>query len=295
MNNFREVLARMNFNLWQSLGLHVIPNHFYQPVPDTRCLSEDLWKRPSSLPGIDINEPEQLDLLSKLVGYKGEYDKFPLSKTDISYKYYINNGVFESIDAEILYSMIRYFKPSRMVEIGGGYSTYLSAQAVLKNRSEGNPCELVSIEPYPDMVLRSGFPGLDKLIPRRIQDVPISEFSQLGYNDILFIDSSHVLKIGSDVQYEYLEILPRLNPGVLVHVHDIFLPNEYPCDWVRSKHIFWTEQYILRAFLTFNMQFKILWAGNHMYSNHRDTLRRAFVVKKDDSWVGPDSFWIQRT
>jgi len=171
----------------------------------------------------------------------------------------------------------------------------LSAQAILKNEEEDNDyeCELVAIEPYPNDILKAGFPGLSKLIPKKVQDIPLSEFKKLSENDILFIDSSHVLKIGSDVQYEYLEILPRLNKGVIVHAHDIFLPAEYPKEWILKDYRFWTEQYLLQAFLSFNDSFEVLWGGSYMHLRHPDKLEEAFSsYKRDERW--PGSFWIRR-
>ena len=190
--------------------------------------------------------------------------------------------------------MIRHFKPKRIFEIGSGNSTYLSAQAVLKDKEDnGHKCELIAVEPYPNDVLKAGFPGLSELISTKIQDIPLSEFNKLKENDILFIDSSHVLKIGSDVQYEYLEILPRLNKGVIVHLHDIFLPAEYPREWVLKDYRFWTEQYLLQAFLAFNDNFEVLWAGSYIHLKHPDKLEAAFSSYKRDERL-PGSFWIRK-
>ena len=149
------------------------------------------------------------------------------------------------------------------------------------------------IDPYPNEVLKRGFPGLSRLIPEKVQDVPISEFMTLGDNDILFIDSSHVLKTGSDVHYEYLEVLPRLNRGVIVHVHDIFLPAEYPREWVLGEHRFWNEQYLLQAFLAFNESFEVLWAGSYMHLRYPEELETAFSsYRREETW--PKSFWMRR-
>lgn len=219
---------KKSFSIWQKFGLHITRNHFYEPIPDTRTLKDELWSNNSELVGININEKYQIHILSEFSSmFKMEYEAFPQNKRDVEapFDYYVNNGGFESVDGEILYCMIRSFKPKRILEVGSGNSTYLSAQAILKNKEEnGHECELIVVEPYPNNVLKTGFPGLSELIPAKIQDIPLAEFSKLEENDILFIDSSHVLKIGSDVQYEYLEILPRLNKGVIVHIHDIFLP-----------------------------------------------------------------------
>jgi predicted O-methyltransferase YrrM len=246
--------------------------------------------------GIDIRERAQVRLLSEFSArFRGEYDAFPRHKTPVAHQYYVNNGNFESADGEILYCMIRYFKPRRVVEVGSGYSTYLSAQAILRNREEDRnyDCELVAIDPYPNSVLRAGFPGLSRLIAEKVQNVGMSEFDGLRENDILFIDSSHVLKIGSDVQHEYLEILPRLNRGVLVHVHDIFLPSEYPRQWVKKEYSFYTEQYLLQAFLAFNGAFEILWMGSYMHLKHPGELEKAFGSYTRDR-VRPGSFWMRR-
>lgn len=292
----RLIGSKKAFSLFQKLGYHITPNHFYHPIPDTTKLKDDLWTKHSELVGISINESKQLELLSLFEAkFKNEYEQFPRGKTDKPYEFYLGNGPFESVDAEILYSMIRHFKPRRIYEIGSGFTTYLSAQAMLKNTKDDSSyqCELVAIEPYPNEILKGGFPGLSRLIAREVQDVPLSEFKKLEENDILFIDSSHVLKIGNDVQYEYLEILPRLNKGVLIHIHDIFLPAEYPKKWVKELHRFWTEQYLLQAFLAFNDSFEVLWAGSYMHLNHPDKLERAFSSYNKGKAL-PGSFWLRR-
>jgi hypothetical protein len=284
------------FSLFQKLGYHITPNHFHYPIPDTTKLKDDLWSKHSELVGININESKQLELLSLFeASFKNEYENFPRRRPDKPYDFYLGNGAFESVDAEVLYCMIRHFKPRRIYEIGSGFTTYLSAQAVLKNAKEdsGYQCELLAIEPYPNKTLKAGFPGLSRLIPEEVQAVPLTEFMKFSANDILFIDSSHVLKIGNDVQYEYLEILPRLNKGVLIHVHDIFLPQEYPKKWVKELHLFWTEQYLLQAFLAFNDSLEVLWAGSYMHLKHPDKLARAFSSYNREETL-PGSFWFRR-
>lgn len=294
---YNKILMRIlkkTFSIWQKLGFHITPNHFYSPVPDTRTLKNDVWDKHSEMSGININTDGQLNLLSTFfIKFKQEYDKFPLGKTAIPYEYYVNNNGFESVDGEILYCMIRYFKPRKILEIGSGNSTYLSAKAVLKNEEDNCTCELIAIEPYPNDVLKTGLPGLSKLVPQKVQDVPLSVFSELKENDILFIDSSHILKIGSDVYYEYLEILPRLNRGVIVHIHDIFLPAEYKKEWVLKNQQFFNEQYLLQAFLTFNDCFEVFWAGSYMHLIYPDKLEEAFCsYKRNKAW--PGSFWIRK-
>lgn len=289
-------LFKKTFPFWQALGFHVIPKHFCEPIPDTKSLKDSLWQTQSELVGIDINEEGQLQLLSRFTSeYREEYEGLPKEKVSIPHQYYVNNHRFGNVDGEVLYCMIRHFKPRAVFEIGSGYSTYLSAQAILQNKKlSSHDCELTACEPYPNKTLEAGFPGLSRLLPCKIQELPLSEFGRLKENDILFIDSSHVLKIGSDVQYEYLEILPRLNKGVIVHIHDIFLPAEYLKKWVKSYYWFWNEQYLLQAFLSFNDSFEVLWASSYMHLTHPDQLESAFSsYDRQQHW--PGSFWIRKT
>ena len=291
---FLEEALRRTFGLWQLLGFHVTPNHFYQPIPDTRRLPEALWTRRSGMVGVDLREPAQLALLDELSAACGsEWAELPDAPTGVRWQFHFGNVFFESVDAEIYWGLVRTRRPRRIVEIGSGSSTYLAAQAALRNAAEGYPCELVAVEPYPNPVLSRGFPGLTRLVTAELQSVPLEEFTALGDGDVLFIDSSHVLRIGSDVQYEFLEILPRLRPGVLVHVHDVFLPDEYPRGWVMDEHRFWNEQYLLQAFLAFNQAFEVVWAGSYLNGRHPDRLAAAIPSYRDGETT-PGSFWMRR-
>lgn len=286
---------RRSFGVWERLGVHVTQNHFESPIPDTRTLNENLWERSSRLPGIELRETAQLGLLQMFVeNYKVEYDRLPLHPTADPRQYHVFNPTFSSVDGEILYCMIRHFKPRRVFEVGSGNSTLLAAQALLKNQGEtGMPAQLVAFEPFPNAVLRNGFPGLSRLVVSKVEDVPMSVFEELEANDILFLDSSHVLKIGGDVQYEFLEILPALRKGTVVHIHDIFLPREYPRRLIMKRRRFFSEQYLLQAFLAFNRSFEILWAGSWMHCAHPEILEMAFKsYDKNANW--PGSFWIRR-
>ena len=151
----------------------------------------------------------------------------------------------------------------------------------------------MAVEPYPNATIKKGFPGLSRLIDAPVQQVSLAEFERLRENDILFIDSSHVLKIGSDVEFLFLEVLPRLNPGVIVHIHDIFLPANYPRRWVVDELRFWNEQYILQAFLAFNRAFEVLWAASYMNIKHPERLESAFPSYKRGQRP-PGSFWMRK-
>jgi hypothetical protein len=284
----RSERFRKIFPLWEKHGFHVTPVHFYQPIPDTRSLSETLWDRPSELVGIDMNDSVQLDLLRRQFSKFGhECEQLPTEPTEKPTRFYLNNGLFGGLDALVAYCMVRHFQPRSIVEIGSGFSSLILGEALTKN----NKPNLVCIDPSPQDFLRHNFPGLDSLIEKRVQEVDFDFFSQLNSNDILFIDSSHAVKIGGDVNYLFLEVLPRLKPGVIVHIHDIFLPFEYRRDWVMEQFRFWTEQYLLQGFLTFNSEFEVLVANSYLNHYHREELKATFPTLP--SWRG-GSFWIRR-
>lgn len=290
-----RALLNSSFAMWEALGVHVMPDHFESPIPNTGRLKPATWSKRSALVGIDVREREQIQLLETFTqAYKPEYECFPRGPTANPQQYYVDNRFFESVDGEVLYCMVRQFKPRRIYEVGCGNSTLLAAQALLHNESDGAPpAQLVAFEPFPNANLKRGFPGLSKLVTSRVEDVEPAVFQELGENDILFLDSSHVVRIGGDVQYEFLEILPNLNPGVIVHVHDIFLPADYPKTLVMRRRRFFSEQYLLQAFLTFNCKFEVLWAASFMHLNHPDLLEAAFdSYNKDARW--PGSFWMRR-
>jgi hypothetical protein len=293
----RTVFVRC-FRFWELLGFHLTPVHYYQPIPRVRELRPKHWSRDLPLHGIDMRIDAQLELLEQFsTQYRSEYDVLPTNKTENPRQYHLHNSSFEYGDAEVLYCMIRHFKPNRMTEVGSGFSTLLAAQALLRNKEEtGRGADYVAIDPYPNAVIRSGLPGLSAVLPEKVEDIDLGRFRQLGENDILFVDSTHVLTIGSDVQYLFLEVMPSLNNGVIVHLHDIFLPREYPRDWVLQEYRFWNEGYLLAAFLAFNSAFEVIWAGNFMHDRYPAVLRKAFISLDNApaGWVGPGSFWIRR-
>jgi predicted O-methyltransferase YrrM len=276
------------FRMWEEQGVHLTPVRYDQPIPDTRELTDDVWAKPSQLLGLEMNEAMQLDLLKeRFPYYRSEYEALPTAPTAKPYEFHLNNNMFDGTDALVLYCMIRDFKPSRILEVGSGFSSRVSAQAALKN----GQTELICIEPYPDDILKKGFPGLTSLITKKVQEIETDYFEELGAGDILFVDSSHVVKIGSDVNYLFLEILPRLKPGVLVHFHDIFLPMEYRRDWVLDKSRFWTEQYLLQAFLSCNSAYEVLLCNSYLGFKHRDEMQTTFPKSP---WWGGGSFWMRR-
>ena len=268
---------------WERHGFHVTPVHFYESIPDTQSLPETLWSQPSELVGIDMNDSIQLEFLrSHFTKLRDEYNKLPIEPPPGQKR------PFRGVDALVAYCMIRHFQPKLIAEVGSGWSSLVLGRAAAKNKNSA----LICIDPFPGELLRKGnIPVLRSLIEKKIQGIDLEFFSQLGSGDVLFIDSSHTAKIGGDVNYLFLEVIPRLRPGVIVHVHDIFLPFDYRRDWVLDEFRFWTEQYVLQAFLTFNSEFEVLLANGYLNHYHQQELKAAFPGLR--SWAG-GSFWMRR-
>ena len=241
-------------------GGFVPPGHFYSPIPslDEVAVREDVIfnKIPRKIPGIDLNAEEQMNMFA---GFKEYYDELPFKadKTD-SLRYFFENPTYSYSDAILLYCMIRHAQPKRIIEIGSGYSScvILDTNEIFFN----NNISCTFIEPYPQL-LESLIKENDKerieIIPTKLQEVDLSKFACLSSGDILFVDSTHVSKVDSDVNHIFFEILPSLSNEVYIHFHDIFYPFEYPKEWIYAGRA-WNENYILRAFLQYNSAFKII-------------------------------------
>ena len=271
------------------VGIFPIRNHYYEPLFDIRNLRKSL-RINRDLPGIDWNVKEQLDILDRF-NYNDEFSDISLTKTD-DLSFYWGNGAFESGDAEYWYNIIRSIKPRLIIEVGSGYSTRMAIKAIRKNRKE-NPeyeCKHICIEPYENPWLES----LGVLVIReKVENVDKGIFKTLEENDILFIDSSHMIRPQGDVLFEYLEILPILNKGVIVHIHDIFSPKDYLDEWIINETCFWNEQYLLEAFLTSNESWKIIGALNYLHHNHYDKLKEKcpkLIPSRE-----PGSFYIKKS
>jgi predicted O-methyltransferase YrrM len=285
-----------HFKMLEERNVHLLPVHYYSPIPDTRTLPDSLWEHEHDMPGVQLNVEAGLQLALELgEAIESEIATIPDDAAAApDGGYYFRNESYQYLDGAVLYGMIRRFKPKRFIEIGSGFTTLLTARALERNaREDGSACGFVAIEPYPRDFLSRPFPSKPRLLEKRLEEVPQELFDSLGENDVLFIDSSHALKIGGDVQREYLQILPRLRPGVIVHIHDIFFPFEYPKEWIFANHFFWNEQYLLQAFLAFNARFEVMLPTHVLYRKHLDALRSKFP-KIDKNYMAPASFWMRR-
>ncbi len=266
--------------------------HFYSPVPDfddLRRHRERIWRPDlTELPGVDLNVEGQKALLESLRDLAAEFD-YPEEPEEGSAfpQFHEPNGLFEGIDSRMLFCLLRHLKPSRVVEVGSGFSSLLLADV---NRSyfDGG-IDITCVEPYPRSFLREGVSGINRLMENRVEDVGLDLFQTLEAGDILFIDSSHVLKTGNDVHYLYLDIMPQLAKGVVIHCHDIFLPYEYPEQWILDYERGWNEQYLLRAVLMFSRGFRVLFGS--VCAHH-------LFPELTESMFGKDlpggSFWMEK-
>lgn len=275
-------------NALMKIGVFPIRNHYYEPQFDYRNNKQPL-SQDRTLPGIDWNTNEQLKILSEL-SFSQEVAYIPQKKPG-TLDFYLNNGEFESGDAEYWYQLIRSIKPKRIFEIGSGYSTLMAIKAIRRNQQQHPDyrCKHVCIEPYE-------MPWLEEtgvsVVRKKVEDVEPVFFSTLEENDILFIDSSHIIRPQGDVLFEYLELLPTLNKGVVVHIHDIFSPKNYPKQWVEDDVRFWNEQYLLEAFLSHNGSWKIIGALNFLCHNYYEKLKSVAPSLTPDE--EPGSFYIKK-
>lgn len=271
-----------------AVGVFPVADHYYEPLTNFSLLRSPLDK-PRSLPGINLNVPEQLELLKKFT-FGNELSGFTGPKTD-DLTYSFANGMFSYGDAEFLYNLVRLKKPRRVVEIGSGNSTLLVIEAIRKNMISQPDyiCEHTCIEPYElPWLEKSGV----KLRRQVVESVEKSVFQQLEADDLLFIDSSHVIRPQGDVLCEFLEILPTLKKGVIVHIHDVFTPRDYPKAWVVDKVRMWNEQYLMEALLSGNPHWKIIGAVNFLYHDHFNELKTACPFLSKDR--EPGSFYIRK-
>jgi hypothetical protein len=277
-------------SLLKKIGVFPIRNHYYEPLFDDRHLTASL-NQPRPLPGIDFDIQSQLQLLLKLC-YAEEFVTFMEEQRSDESGAILGpkNKSFKSGDAEFLFQMVRHFEPAKVMEIGSGTSTKIVRRALSMNaRESGSSYRHICIEPYEMPWLETL--GDIELIRDKVEDCGLDWSEALSEGDLLFIDSSHIIRPQGDVLFEYLNILPRLQSGVIVHVHDIFSPRDYLEQWVKQDVRFWNEQYLLEATLANSSRYKVLAALNQLKHDHFEELKRVcpYLTRERE----PGSFYFQ--
>jgi hypothetical protein len=278
-------------------GALPLPVHYYSPLPDLGDLSRRaVWTRRSDLAGIDFRAESQLALLAELgrsFGQECQWDRAPGTGPG---RFHTPNNSFSFGCAAALHSLVRRHRPHRVIEIGSGLSSLVLAAALELNRQAGSSADYTIVDPYPSRLVQAGLPGLNRLLKTPVEQTDLALYTALDADDILFVDSGHAVKTGGDVNFEILEILPRLKPGVLVHFHDIGLPYEYPEIYFRNPafRVFWTEAYLLQAYLSSNSDYEILLAMNYLMVDQAAAFRSAFPHASDGGSQISGSFWIRR-
>ena len=292
LKNVRRAFHQLPLSrkILRRVGVLPIRHHYEEPY----LLEQDLLRPLTverTLPGLDLNVPGQLALLEQF-DFNTDLIALPLS-AESKDSFHYHNGNFESGDAEFLFNMIRHFKPSKIVEIGSGYSTLMARYAIRCNQEEEESynCQHICIEPYEQ-------PWLEEIgvevTRKRVETIEPEFFKVLGTNDILFIDSSHTIRPQGDVLFEYLEILGSLKPGVIIHAHDIFTPRDYLDGTLIENSKLWNEQYLLEAFLCFNGEFTVIGSLNFLWHNYREQLTEVCPVLGQELFREPGSFWFRR-
>jgi hypothetical protein len=269
-------------------GFHPTPLNYMYPIPDVEDFPVPGAPTTYDATSLQLNDAEQLDRLRTLHACFGAECQFPARFTGNPHEFHLGQTKFTRADAAVLHMLIRQTRPRRLIEVGSGNSTLVAARAGLLNAGEGSPLELCAIEPFPQDYLHTGLPGLTRLIAEPVQRVPVSLFQTLQAEDILFIDSSHVVKRGSDLLHLVLKVLPALRSGVVLHFHDIYLPYEYPLSWF-ANDFYYNESYFIQAFLSFNRSFEILLANHYLDRNYPAIMRELFEIPN-----GPSSLWLRK-
>jgi predicted O-methyltransferase YrrM len=276
-------LARTAFALRSALlsPPFVPPGHWASPLtapPDVERAQAWRGREPA---GVDLAEERQLELARAIAPTLGEPFTGPRSSTGPE------NTMYLGADAAVYRAMLRHLRPARVLEVGSGYSTAIALDTAEQHLPG---LDLSCIEPYPDRLLAALEPGDEARIGLEramVQDVPLERYDALGDGDVLFIDSSHVVKPGSDVVWLYLHVLPRLAPGVVVHVHDIFWPFEYPAHWLAERRD-WTEIYLLQALLAGSSQWEVVLFSSWLWDRQPD------LVPASLRDLDPGSIWLRR-
>lgn len=274
------------------------PGHYYSPIPNLEEIKKrkaQIFNTSNELKGINLRKEEQFALLQHFSNYYTEipYDFINAGLTDTRYQ--VNNDWYKYSDAIMLYSVLRHFKPSRIIEAGSGYSSAIMLD--VNERFFNSKASFIFIDPFPKRLLsllNDEDTKQHQVIQTIVQEADPAIFTKLERNDILFIDSSHISKVGSDLNYILFEILPLLKPGVLIHFHDIFYPFELPEEWILEKKWFWNENYILRAFLSNNNSYEIINFNTWLHKEYGEWLKKNMPACLLTHKGATGSIWIRK-
>jgi len=275
-----------------------LPGHYYSPIPDL----EDIRKRSATIfkktdievKGINLRKEEQFALLQQFTSYYRDIPYDFKNGQQTSSRYQSAGAWYRYSDVVMLYSMMRHFKPANIIEIGSGYSSAIMLD--IDEQFLNSKASINFIEPYPERLLSlisESDKKKHKIIRTILQDVPLDIFRNLERNDILFIDSSHVSKAGSDLNHILFEILPILKSGVIIHFHDIYYPFEMPESWILDRLWYWNENYILRAFLTENSAYDIINFNSYLHKEFKEWFSENMPVCLMDV-ENTGSIWIRK-
>lgn len=273
--------------------------HFYSPVvdvADVQARQQQIWPAQPEVLGIDWNDGHHRHLLGEVFPRHLPHYDYPerLADGPDLAQFYTRNSQFSWLDARALFALLREWRPRRLVEVGSGYSTLLIAD--VNRRFLDSAMQVTCIEPYPRPFLSGErLPaGVSRLERQRVQCVGLAPFLELEAGDVLFIDSSHVAKTGSDVNFLVFEVLPRLAAGVRIHIHDIHLPHDYLKEWVLGENRSWNEQYVIRALLMYSSAFRVLFGCSYAFHAMPDLVARAVAHPRGIAYGG-GSLWLERT
>lgn len=291
----RGVAASAVVRAADRLGMDTVPRHFYSPLPDVAAMDAASLAAPSPMTGLAMDLETQFGWIEDVLAPHIAEFHGALAGADPVTRFRLDNPTFGPVDADLLYAVIRAQRPRRVVELGSGSSSHVLDMAVRRNHADGLATEYAILDPYPWS--ESGLPPVASRPVETLSatDVPLGRFDDLDDGDVLFVDTSHTVKTGGDVNRIVLEVLPRLRAGVMVHFHDIFLPRDYPWSWVAGLRRAWAEQYLVHAFLLFNDRFAISAAANALWAADPERLERSVPGAAGLSGAGPGSFWIRRT
>jgi methyltransferase family protein len=295
LKQLRRLSSKILDRLGDRYGFDVVRRQMYTALPELPPPDSPIWNRPGRL-GFELDLARQLDFVElALRPYIAEFTP-PADPGDSEDAFYLWNSLYAGADATLLYAMVRHLRPPRLLELGSGQSTLVSAQACAANARDGSPTELICVDPEPRIELEFERFGIGRIERKLASALPLERYLALERGDVLFVDTTHTVKLGGEVNFLVLDVLPRLRPGVIVHFHDIFLPYEYPREWFEWG---WSlaEQYLLHAFLIGNADWEVLLSVHAVFREQGARLAEAIPALKaapPRGYAHPAAFWIRR-